>query len=106
MYVSMFSLVTFFLHSAEYICMKIFFLELDLSVVDRSGCLHPKRAALESSGALCPQSDSFTKSRVTLGKVFKLHFLIEALDKASILHLLKKRQLFDRVSQTGQMKTT
>lgn len=48
----------------------------------RLGCVHTEKATLENLGALGLRRVSLTKSRVTLAKVLKLHFLTEGLDKA------------------------
>ena len=61
------------------------------------GCRYTEGAALRAR--------HLTKSRVTLGKAFKLHFLTGGLDKLAFHILRIIESLADRVSQTGQMKT-
>ena len=62
------------------------------------GCRYTEGAALRAR--------HLTKSRVTLGKAFKLHFLTGGLDKLAFHILRIIESLADRVSRTGQMKTT
>lgn len=47
-----------------------------------------QRSCVEGSG-VSVSGRALTESRVTLGKAFKPHFLIEGLDKAGTSHLLK-----------------